>query len=64
MISNAFPNGYKAGDLIFFTLTGVRNPSTTDKTQGITIKIYYVEGVSEINEYTGNSLTMQAIPST
>ncbi len=64
MISNAFPNGYNAGDQIVFTLTGVRNPSTTDKTNGITIKIYYVEGVSEINEYMGNILTMQAIPST
>lgn len=62
-IENAFPNGYKAGDTISFTLMGVTNPPTTDKTGNISIKIYYVEFVSEINVYNGNNLWFQASPS-
>lgn len=56
-IRNAFPNGYSQGDQLSFTLQGVTNPPTTDKTDGITVKIYYVETTSEINNYSGNNLT-------
>ena len=60
IIENGFPSGYTQGDYIEFTLNGVRNPPTTDRTAGITIKIYYEEVSSEINNYLGNELTFKA----
>ncbi len=62
-ITHAFPNGYNKSDALQFTLIGITNPPTTDKTDGITVKIFYVETTSEINVYLGNNLTFQASPS-
>lgn len=63
-IENAFPQGYTSPDTIQFELIGVKNPPTTDRTDSVSLKIYYEEDTSEVNIYNGEDLTFKAEPST
>ena len=62
-VSYAFSEGYTAGDLIQCSVSGVTNPMTSQTTDGIKVKIYYQEFISEISAYEGDLLSFTATPS-
>ena len=51
LLTDAFPSGYNQGDIISFTISGVKNPGTVGITDPISVKIFYTEFQSDINFY-------------
>jgi hypothetical protein len=58
-ITNGFPSGYTAGDVIQFKLNGITNPPTIATTGSIVIDFYYAAGESEVLN-SDNLLTFNA----
>ena len=50
-ISKAFPNGYNPASPFTFTLTGVTNPITAQKTQPIIASVFYSEDTGVVDLY-------------
>ena len=63
LLTDAFPSGYNQGDIISFTIGGVKNPSTVGTTDPISVKIFYTEFQSDINFYEGTNMTLNATAS-
>ena len=63
-IRDAFPSGMTEIQTFYITLSDFNNPSTTQETDSFEIDIFYVEGVDEVANYLGTSLTFTAEPST
>lgn len=67
-ITNGFPSGYNAGSNLFvspikFSFKGFTNPPTISPSESFELSIYYVENKNEVSKYTGNALSITAIPS-